>query len=243
MTQVQIRTSNGSPFDEIMRTDGDGTSWWSARELMPLLGYSKWERFEAAIDRASLAAKNSGDDAGAAISRSREMVPQGGVRKVDYRLSRYGAYLVAMNGDPRKQPIAEAQTYFAVQTRKAELTPATPTAVPAPLDDLDLAELLIRNLRAQRQQIAVVEERQRELNARLDGIEGLHDWFSALGYAKNNKLSTEAGFLRRLGTAAGRITRRMGLEPAKTQHQLYGQVNLYPVKALDHAVEALGGAR
>jgi DNA-damage-inducible protein D len=230
-----------TPFDAIKRTDNGG-EYWTARDLQPLLGYGKWERFESAIDRAKLAAKNSGVDPDQAISRLRGMVAQGGAARIDYRLTRYGAYLIAMNGDPRKTEIAEAQTYFAVKTREAEIVSASPAAPPAPMDDLDLAEMILRSLRVQRQQIAEVQEGQRELQARMDGIEGLHDWFAALAYAKMTGLSTERGYLQRLGTAAGRITRRMGMEPAKTQHALYGSVNTYPIAALDGAVEALDAA-
>ena len=239
MTSVALPATDNSPFDAIRLTDVDG-EFWSARELMPHLGYTKWERFADVIDRAIASAAATGHDTGQAFSRSREK--GAGRPQIDYRLTRYAAYLVAMNGDPRKKAIADAQTYFAVRTREAEVATVSPSSAPAPLDDLDLAEMLIRNLRAQRQQIAAVEEGQRELVARMDGIEGKHDWFAALAYAKMNGLSTERGYLQRLGTAAVRITRRMGLEPGKTQHGLYGSVNLYPIAALDGAVEALGGA-
>lgn len=123
-----------SPFDALRREDERG-EYWSARDLMPLLGYTKWERFEDSIDRAGYAAANAGgSDAGAAISRLREVVPQGGAAKYDYRLSRFGCYLTAMNGDPRKPEIAAAQTYFAVKTREAEV--AEPRK---PLTELEMA--------------------------------------------------------------------------------------------------------
>lgn len=106
-----------SPFDAIKRTDQAGEHW-SARDLMSPLGYEKWERFEDAIDRARAAASNAGHDPDEAFSRRRE-TGQFGAR-IDYRLTRYAAYLVAMNGDPRKPEVAAAQTYFAVKTREAE---------------------------------------------------------------------------------------------------------------------------
>jgi DNA-damage-inducible protein D len=146
-----------SPFDQIRRTDEHG-EYWTARDLMPLLGYEKWERFEDAIDRARTAATNAGTDPDQAFSRLREAgtkwTPGTGIR-VDYRLTRYGAYLVAMNGDPRKPEIAAAQTYFAVKTREAEV------ASPVRLDQLtprDLAMLIIKEAdRADRAEVRAVE--------------------------------------------------------------------------------------
>lgn len=128
-----------SPFDSIRQVDDQG-EYWTGRGLMPLLGYTKWERFEDAISRAASAARNSGHDPELAISRLREVVPQGGPSRVDYRLTRYAAYLVAMNGDPRKAQIAAAQTYFAVKTREAEAAAPTPVAGLSPRQ---LAELVI----------------------------------------------------------------------------------------------------
>lgn len=113
-------TPTSSPFDAIRREDDHGEHW-SARELMPLLGYDKWERFADAIERATVAAINSGVDQ--AFSRVRDEAT-GGRPRTDYRLTRYACYLTALNGDPRKREVAAAQTYFAVKTREAE------TAVP-----------------------------------------------------------------------------------------------------------------
>jgi DNA-damage-inducible protein D len=112
-----------NPFDAIKRSDEHG-EYWSARELMPHLGYEQWRRFEDALDRAATAAKNTGLNPADHFAEVGKVIPGGrwGEQTVsDYRLTRYGAYLVAMNGDPRKPEIASAQTYFAVQTRQAEV--------------------------------------------------------------------------------------------------------------------------
>ncbi len=102
----------------------DGVECWSARELQKLLGYSKWENFANVIDKAKTACGNVGHDISEHFPDVRKTIamPKGAEKEIDdYLLTRYACYLVAQNGDPRKEQIAFAQTYFAVQTRKAEL--------------------------------------------------------------------------------------------------------------------------
>lgn len=110
-----------SPFDAIKHEERDGREWWSARELMPLLGYDKWERFSGAIDRARQVLINQGMDPDGQASRIREAFGLTSQIGENYHLTRYAAYLVAMNADPRKDQVAAAQSYFAVRTREAEV--------------------------------------------------------------------------------------------------------------------------
>lgn len=102
----------------------DGVECWSARELQVLLGYSKWENFANVIVKAKTACEKVGHSVLEHFPDVRKTIPmpKGAEKEIDdYLLTRYACYLIAQNGDPRKEQIAFAQTYFAVQTRKAEL--------------------------------------------------------------------------------------------------------------------------
>lgn len=112
-------------FDDIMHTTEDGiVEFWYARELMGCLGYTTWRRFKDAINRAMESCKGAEIEVSDHFADVVKMVEIGSnaVRDVDdIMLTRYACYLIAQNGDPRKEEIAFAQSYFAVQTRKQEL--------------------------------------------------------------------------------------------------------------------------
>ena len=128
-----------SPFDEIRRED-DGGEWWSGRDLMPLMGYLRWEEFShTVIARAVRSSENTGTYSDQAFSAFTEK-GTGGRAREDYRLSRQAAYLVAMNGDPNKPQVAAAQVYFTEQTRRAEL------ATTKPMSELDMARQYVEAL-------------------------------------------------------------------------------------------------
>ena len=128
---------NASPFDTIKIITPAGEERWSARDLMGLMAYSTWQKFEVPLHRAMSTAKNQGMDIENLFNRSVEKT--GGRPREDYNLNRYAAYLVAMNGDPNIPEVAAAQHYFAVRTREAETRPAVDAASLTRLELLQIA--------------------------------------------------------------------------------------------------------
>ena len=111
-------------FDSISQKDACGELYWSARDLGPLLGYNKWQRFEDAINRAKQSCETNGNSIEHHFTGAVKMVEvgSGAQRRIkDYFLSKYGCHLIAMNGDVRKPEIAAAQAYFLVSTRENEM--------------------------------------------------------------------------------------------------------------------------
>ncbi|MFH8410679.1 phage antirepressor KilAC domain-containing protein [Streptomyces sp. NPDC018019] len=156
-----VSPAEHSPFEHLKQIRSDGSEYWPARDLQPTMAYDRWERFEGVIERAIAAAENSGADPAAHFRSSAKITKnaRGQQRSItDWELSRYGAYLVAMNGDPRKPEIAAAQTYFAVKTREAELRPATP---PLPQDYEEALVALLGKVR----EAKALESKVKELEA------------------------------------------------------------------------------
>ncbi|MGA4989895.1 phage antirepressor KilAC domain-containing protein [Nonomuraea bangladeshensis] len=138
---------SGSPFEAIKHFDERGEHWL-ARELQTVMAYTNWREFADAIDRARAAARNNGHDVDQAFWALTQK-GTGGRARADFRLTRQAAYLVAMNGDPRKPSVAAAQAYFAIQTRKQEIAEeqaAKVVEVPTPrreLSNRELAQMVI----------------------------------------------------------------------------------------------------
>ena len=112
-------------FEDIKHIDKNGNEFWYARELMPLLEYSKWENFNSVIQKSVLSYNNSNNDDSYWLPEVRKPIITGKGKEEyikDYKLSRYICYLIVQNANPRKKMVALAQTYFAIQTRRQELS-------------------------------------------------------------------------------------------------------------------------
>lgn len=118
-------TLNQASFENLKLINSHGAEYWSARDLQALLGYTQWRRFEQAVDRAMISCKESGNKPQNHFAGAGKMVDVGSSAQrdiADFHLSRFACYLIAQNGDPRKPEIAQAQKYFAIQTRRQELS-------------------------------------------------------------------------------------------------------------------------
>jgi DNA-damage-inducible protein D len=111
-------------FEDYVNHTEEGVEFWYARDLQLLLGYTQWRNFQNAIDKSKESCKNAKEDTENHFRDERKRTPvgTGAFREIeDIMLTRYACYLIAQNGDPRKEAIAFAQSYFAVQTRKQEI--------------------------------------------------------------------------------------------------------------------------
>ena len=120
-----IKEYNNTTFEDIKHTSENGEEFWYARELMNALEYKKWQKFQNVLYNAKIACEKSGSVVDDHFTQVGKMVDIGSKtkRKInDYKLSRYACYLIVQNSDPRKEVVALGQTYFAIQTRRQELS-------------------------------------------------------------------------------------------------------------------------
>lgn len=174
-----VRQGEPSPFDAIRHVRPDGSEYWSARELMPVMGYSKWDHFETPLNRAIRSAENQGLDRNENFPASRKVSGTRGPAQSDFELTRLAAYLVAMNGDPNKPEVAAAQAYFAIRTREAEVATALPLG--DPLDELDAqtarttrAIEIARAERARADKAVAYLAAEQKHRAAIEGGDGIH---------------------------------------------------------------------
>lgn len=131
VTALEVASPSEATIDDLIdrfeaagHEDGNGDKFWIARELAALLEYDKWERFEGVIRKAQASCATFGQPVEAhfvEVFPTSGKNPEGGRPSRNYHLTRYASYLIAQNADARKKPVAFAQTYFAIQTRRQEL--------------------------------------------------------------------------------------------------------------------------
>ena len=111
-------------FEDIKHIDDNGNEYWEARELQQILGYKEWRYFSAVIEKAQVSCSQSNNNINSNFGVNTKIVKTGVSTKtiIDYKLSRYACYLIVQNANPKFEEVALGQTYFAVQTRKMELT-------------------------------------------------------------------------------------------------------------------------
>ncbi|MEO0769203.1 MAG: BRO family protein [Cyanobacteria bacterium J06649_4] len=159
-------------FERLRHVDANGQEYWIARELQEPLGYTKWQNFHTLVKKGLVACENSGAkgiDHFTGVSNMIETGKGAQREQQDYCLSRYGAYLTAMNGDPRKLEIAAAQAYFAAKTREAE------TVIPAQSAELEKLRLQLALSQSQ-ERLASASQMLATINPALPAITfGKHD--------------------------------------------------------------------
>jgi hypothetical protein len=163
---LPLAATETSPFDAIRRTDELG-EFWTGRDLMPLMEYGRWDAFVAIAEKAkaSLALVQGAEAASSNFLHMKKAGAGRGPAATDYRLTRFGAYLVAMAGDDTKLAVAQARVYFAVKTREAETRQDINPRHQLPQSFADALQLAADQARAIERQIAEIAQRDRELAA------------------------------------------------------------------------------
>lgn len=195
-----LTTIGNKNFEDLKKTNEHGAEYWSARDLQPLLGYTQWRRFEDAIERAITSCRQSVNEPSYHFAGSGKPIPggKGAVQVVnDYHLSRFACYLIAQNGDPRKQEIANAQQYFAIQARRQELS-----------DELaaDMERLEIRKQTTEEFKALSGAARNAGVNDRMFGVfhdAGYKGMYAGLGnedIKKHKGIPEKENLLDRMGT-------------------------------------------
>jgi hypothetical protein len=214
-----------SPFDSIRRYDQKGNEYWLARELQKLLGYIQWRRFDEAIERAKISAEIQELDITkhlAEVGKLGTLATLTNPRNAqDYKLSRYFCYLIALNGDPRKSEIAQAQGYFVVKTQQAEATSIQSQVVPSTFRE---ALLLAVKQQEEIERLEIEKEMLKDENHLLaEAVDDLFSYSSIVRIAKFNNCDETIFKWRSLKTASIQV----GSEIRKVPCPRFEYKNLY----------------
>lgn len=222
-----------TPFEQIKQVDADGNEFWSARDLMPILEYKSWQKFKNVLMKAQIACENSGNDPDAHFIQSVKVgvFSSGTTHTVeDLHLTRYACYLVVQNADPNKEVVAIGQTYFAVQTRRAEVADHAEIA-----DAIENQKRLVLRQRVKRQNTdlasaakdAGVITGQDFAIFQNHGYRGLYNGLTAEDIHRRKKLKKSQHILDHMGTTelAANLFRSTQAEDKLRRDKVQGQDN------------------
>jgi DNA-damage-inducible protein D len=230
-TDLPAVGSDQTPFERIRQEDADGVEFWSARELMPILEYVSWQKFKNVLIKAQLACENSGYDPADHFVQAVKMVAIGSDAKrevEDMHLSRYACYLVVQNADPSKEVVALGQTYFAVQTRRQEVSDA---AAMAELTEDQRRLLLRQRIKHQNTDLASAAKTAGVVTGQdfavfqNHGYRGLYNGLTAEMIHKRKKLKKSQHILDHMGTTelAANLFRSTQAEEKLRRDQVQGK--------------------
>lgn len=250
----QFTDATQTPFERIRQVDEDDIEFWSARDLMPILEYTKWQNFKTALLKAQIACENSGNDPADHFTDASKMVAIGSDAKrevEDMHLSRYACYLVVQNADPDKEVVALGQTYFAVQTRRQEVADAEALAE---LTEDQRRLLLRQRVKHQNTDLASAAKTAGVITA-LDfaifqnhGYRGLYNGLTAEAIHKRKKLKKSQHILDHMGATelAANLFRSTQAEEKLRRDQIQGkdaanEVHYQAGVVVRRAIAELGG--
>ncbi|NGX49901.1 MAG: hypothetical protein K940chlam5_01508 [Candidatus Anoxychlamydiales bacterium] len=253
MTENSMKITHHQTF-ESLRLEKNGQEFWNARKLAKVLEYSEYRHFLPVIEKAKVACKNSGHDIEDHFEDTLEMVRigSGALRKLpNIKLSRYACYLIVQNGDPSKRVIANGQTYFAIQTRRQELS-----------DNVTFQQLkeeekrlFLRNELKEHNKLLVETAQQAGVENTIDfaifqnhGYKGLYGGLDAKGIHQHKRLKKKQKILDHMGSTelAANLFRATQTEEKLRREHIKGKAKAnqthYNVgKKVRQTIEEIGG--
>lgn len=230
-TVMPASDDSQTQFERIRQVDSDNLEFWSARDLMEVLEYTNWRNFKGVLLKAQIACENSGHDPTDHFVGAIKMVAIGSDAKrevEDMHLSRYACYLVVQNADPAKEVVALGQTYFAVQTRRQEVSDA---AAMAELTEDQRRLLLRQRIKVQNTDLASAAKTAGVITGQdfavfqNHGYRGLYNGLTAEMIHKRKKLKKSQHILDHMGTTelAANLFRSTQAEEKLRRDQVQGK--------------------